>query len=96
MSTFQERQACFDSLIAKCDNKPFSDAVIDEIINLRTRCEKAEKDAAYRLDTLKEVRETLEVANVTPNGPINDTIWYSDCETLFDFMDAAIARERTS
>ena len=67
----------------------------DEIAGLRTRYEKAEKDAAYRLDTLKEVRETLEVANVTPNGPINDTIWYSNCETLFDFMDAAIAKERT-
>ena len=67
----------------------------DEIADLRARCEKAEKDAAYRLDTLKEVRETLEVANVTPNGPINDTIWYSNCETLFDFMDAAIAKERT-
>jgi len=55
---------------------------------------KAEKDAAYRLDTLKEVREALGVANVTPNGPINDTIWYSNCETLFDFMDAAIAKAR--
>jgi len=66
----------------------------DENADLRARCEKAEKDAAYRLDTLKEVRETLEVANVTPDGPINDTIWYSNCETLFDFMDAAIAKER--
>ena len=66
-----------------------------ENADLRARCEKAEKDAAYRLDTLKEVRETLEVANVSPNGPINDTIWYSNCETLFDFMDAAIAKERT-
>ena len=64
------------------------------IADLRARCEDAEKDAAYRLDTLKEVRETLEVANVTPDGPINDTIWYSNCETLFDFMDAAVAKER--
>ena len=57
------------------------------------RAENAEKDAAYRLDTLKEVRETLEVANATPSGPINDTIWYSENETLFDFIDDAIAKE---
>ena len=71
------------------------DALESKCRKLRARLEKAERDAEYRLDTLKEVRETLEVANVTPNGPINDTIWYSNCETLFDFMDAAIAKERT-
>ena len=67
-----------------------------ENASLRERLEKAEKDAAFWLDALKEVRKTLEIASVTPNGPINDTIWYSNCETLFDFMDAEIERERTA
>jgi hypothetical protein len=43
------------------------------------------------LEALREVREALQFANDTPNGPINDTIWMMHRpETLFDFIDAAI------
>ncbi|PCI53643.1 MAG: hypothetical protein COB36_11970 [Alphaproteobacteria bacterium] len=41
------------------------------------------------IDRLKEALsctlETLKTANT--EGLINDTIWYSDCETLFDFIE---------
>jgi hypothetical protein len=43
------------------------------------------------LAALKASRETLEQANKT-GGPITDTIWHGPCETLFDFMDAAITK----
>ena len=49
-----------------------------ENASLRERLEKAETDAAFWLDALKEVRKTLEIASVTPNVPINNTIWYSN------------------
>ena len=45
------------------------------------------------LSALEKSRYALEIANEIKNGPINDTIWMPQigCETLFDFMDAAIA-----
>ena len=44
------------------------------------------------LEALKESRQALQFANDSPNGGINDTIWMMHKpETLFDFMDAAIA-----
>lgn len=42
------------------------------------------------LQVLKNVQAALQHANELPNGPINDTIWYSDHETLFDYIAAAI------
>ena len=44
------------------------------------------------LDALKAARQSLEVANDEPGGPIRDTIWHGPAETLFDFIDAAIAK----
>ena len=45
------------------------------------------------LATLIEARSALQFANDSPNGGINDTIWMMDRpETLFDFLDAAIAK----
>ena len=41
---------------------------------------------------MKAARQSLQVANDTKNGPINDTIWHGEAETLFDFMDYAIAK----
>lgn len=35
MSTFQERQAVFDSLVRKFPNKPLADTAMDEILQLR-------------------------------------------------------------
>lgn len=44
------------------------------------------------LEALKESLRALQIADETRNGPINDTIWMPvGPETLFDFMDAAIA-----
>lgn len=44
------------------------------------------------LADMKAARQSLQVANDTKNGPINDTIWHGEAETLFDFMDYAIAK----
>lgn len=45
------------------------------------------------LETLIQARQVLQFANETPNGPIRDTIWMMHGpETLFDFLDAAIAK----
>lgn len=45
------------------------------------------------LAALIEARHALQFANDTPNGPIVDTIWMMHRpETLFDFMDAMIAK----
>lgn len=41
---------------------------------------------------LQETRLCLEVANDTQAGPIIDTVWRSGCETLFDFIDAALEK----
>lgn len=44
------------------------------------------------LADMKAARQSLQVANDTKNGPINDTIWHGEAETLFDFMDYAITK----
>lgn len=43
------------------------------------------------LAVLINTRNALESANEMGDGPIVDTIWYSQYETLFDYMDTAIA-----
>ena len=51
---------------------------------------KAQRDAL--LGKVIEARQALQFANDTPCGPINDTIWMMHGpETLFDFLDSAIA-----
>lgn len=45
------------------------------------------------LAAIIEARHALQFANDNPGGGINDTIWMMHrSETLFDFMDAAIAK----
>lgn len=44
------------------------------------------------LAALKGARETLERANTDGHSVISDTIWHTQTETLFDFMDEAIAK----
>lgn len=59
-------------------------------IELKRMAEAADsaKDA---LNVLLAVRETLQFANDSPNGPINDTIWMMHKpETLFDFIDSRL------
>jgi hypothetical protein len=57
----------------------------DELATLTTQRDKL-------LAALIEAREALQMANETPNGPITGTIWmWHRPETLFDFIDAAIA-----
>lgn len=40
-------------------------------------------------EALKETRKRLQDANEV--GIITDTLWYSEYETLFDYVDAALA-----
>ena len=47
---------------------------------------------AELLADMKAARQSMQVANDTPNGPISDTIWHGPAGTLFDFMDYAIAK----
>ena len=69
---------------------------------LRTQEEresKAESDSlravnAELLEALEKSLAALEKANKEEFGPISDTIWFSEYETLFDFMGAAIASAR--
>ena len=50
---------------------------------------------AELVDALIQSRHALQLANDMPNGPVQDTIWMPHSpETLFDFMDAAIAKAR--
>jgi len=63
------------------------------------RAMKQQRDAAlaecerFRA-ALEETRKCLGDANEAESSPICDTIWYSDSETLFDFIDAAIDAAR--
>ena len=63
-----------------------------ELLRLQAEIESFRKDARKLLITLKEARSALETANDC--GIINDTIWmHGRPETLFDYLDAAIAAE---
>jgi chromosome segregation ATPase len=64
-----------------------------QVAGLTEGAENVQRDAARYRATLVNVRLALDVANTTPNGPICDTIWYSDHETLFDYIDAALKGE---
>lgn len=57
---------------------------------LRQRVAELERDAAQARINLGRIKQCLQEANSADNGPIHDTIWYSDYETLFDFIDAAM------
>ncbi len=50
----------------------------------------ARKDAEIErlTECLKRTLETLKTANT--EGLISDTIWYSDIETLFDFIEERV------
>lgn len=60
---------------------------------------KAERDSlAEQLEAARkvitDVRESLQFANDSPNGGINDTIWMMHRpETMFDYIDAALAAQ---
>lgn len=47
---------------------------------------------AELVKALERSRECLEAAN--NSGLINDTLWAGNAETLFDYMDAAIAKAK--
>lgn len=45
-------------------------------------------------EALESVREALQMANDSPNGGISDTIWMPHTpQTLFDFIDEALAQQ---
>ena len=76
-----------------CDETVGEEAA-DEIERLRADVAGLREDALRLRATLINVRLVLQVANTTPNGPICDTIWYSNNETLFDYIDAALAARK--
>ena len=52
----------------------------------------AQADNARLREAFRSARDTLQFANDSPNGGISDTIWMMHRpETLFDFMDSALA-----
>lgn len=55
--------------------------------------ESREREGRMR-EALRLSRYCLQQANEIKNGPIRDTIWFSPHETLFDYMDSAIAAEK--
>jgi len=52
--------------------------------------EDLEKKADMYRDVLKHVYGTLLYENARPNGPIADTIWFSNTETLFNYIDTVL------
>ena len=75
-----------------CESKAIADLKI-ELIQLSMRVIEITKQRDDLLTAIVDARHALQFANDTPNGPIIDTIWmmHGRNETLFDFMDAAIA-----
>lgn len=55
-----------------------------------TEIEKLRKQHNELLEAFKSVKVTLDAENL--NGNIIDTLWYSDFETLFDYMDSVLER----
>ena len=45
-------------------------------------------------EALEETLRTLDDENAKPGGAISDTIWYSEHETLFDYIAAQITATR--
>lgn len=64
----------------------------DVIASMQGERRRLETQRDDLLAALKAARQSLEVANDEPGGPIRDTIWHGPAETLFDFIDAAIAK----
>lgn len=48
-------------------------------------------DAKQLAEALRNVRACLVSENEKRNGPICDTIWYGNAETLFDYIDNTLA-----
>lgn len=64
-----------------------------KLLEAETRIYHLCKQRDELLAALKEAREALQFANDRPNGGISDTLWMMHRpETLFDFMDSAIAK----
>jgi len=84
MST-QQPEALRLAEILELGSRQFNDEASTELRRLHAL-------NAELLADMKAARQSMQVANDTPNGPISDTIWHGPSETLFDFMDYAIAK----
>lgn len=61
---------------------------------LASRPAEADDEAARLRKVLVDVRQALQFANDSPNGGISDTLWMMHSpETVFDFIDAALAEQ---
>jgi hypothetical protein len=56
-----------------------------------------QRELAIERDIFKQVRECLQARNDEgATSPICDTVWFSEWEPLFDFMDSHIERHARS
>lgn len=52
------------------------------------RLRRLEREKAELVKALSHTKQCLEIAN--ERGDLLDTLWAGDCETLFDYIDAAL------
>ena len=72
----------------------FTEAGIKTVQSVEAERDSLRAVNAELLEALEKSLAALEKANKEEFGPISDTIWFSEYETLFDFMGAAIASAR--
>ena len=75
-----------------------SSGALDVLVQRSLAALAAAPQPAQECDTyraaLEAIRACLQKHNEDPNGPIRDTIWYSNHETLFDFIEAVVEGAR--
>ena len=70
-----------------------SQMTADRMYQAADEIERLRKERDELLAALVNSRDALQLASEEMvDGPIVDTIWYGPAETLFDYMDAAIAK----
>jgi hypothetical protein len=80
-----------DTAVDLIDQQSDISTLEQESRQMRARMERLESERNAAFAALVNSRNALESANEMGDGPIIDTIWYGPAETLFDYMDSAIA-----
>lgn len=71
-------------------NEGYRDGVKAQKETTKLDIERLEKQRNELLEAFKSVKAILGAENF--NGNIRNTIWHSDFETLFDYMDSVLER----